>query len=106
MPRMGTATIVALICLLGAALSVKSIIVLGRSAPWTSAGWWLTLLYFFAVTAKATFAPGLPAYTEYIVLGALTIVFVVAGFRDERQAEPWWWPNRRGMTRAEKRPTS
>ncbi len=100
---MGTATIIALICVLGAALSVKSVSVLGRSAPWTSAGWWLTLLYFFAVAAKATFAPGVPAYAEYVVLVALTIAFVIAGIRDERQAEPWWWPDHRGITRAEKR---
>jgi hypothetical protein len=33
----------------------------------------------------------------------LTVAFVVAGVRDERQAEPWWWPTHTGPTRAEKR---
>lgn len=101
--RMQTVAIVALICLLGIALSVKSLVVLGRAAPWTCAGWWLTIVYFIAVIAKASFAPTLPAYAEYIVLAALTVVFVVAGIRDEPQADPWWWPNGRGATRAEKR---
>jgi hypothetical protein len=41
-------------------------------------------------------------YLEYVLLNALAIAFVVAGFRDERQAEPWWWPKRRGLTRAER----
>ncbi len=100
---MGTTAVVAIICGLGIALSVKSIAVLGRDAPWTSAGWWLTVLYFIAVIAKATLAPALPAYAEYTILAALTIVFLVAGVRDERQAEPWWWPTGRGATRAEKR---
>jgi len=88
---------------LGIALSLRSIAVLGTRAPWTSAGWLLTVLYFVAAIAKA--GPGwiLPAHGEYWFLIALTIAFVVAGVRDERQAEPWWWPNRCGETRAERR---
>jgi hypothetical protein len=100
---MGNHAVVALVCLLGIALSVRSIVVLGRAAPWTSAGWCLTLVYFAALIGKATVALALPGYVEYLVLAALAIVFLVAGVRDERQAEPWWWPNRRGPTRAEKR---
>jgi hypothetical protein len=100
---MGTQAIVTLICLFGIALGIKSLLVLGRDAPWTSAGWWLTILYFIAVGVKTTLVPTLPVPLEYIVLAGVTIVFVVAGVRDERQAEPWWWPNGRGATRAEKR---
>jgi hypothetical protein len=101
---MNIATIViVLVGLMGIALSVKSVAVLGRDAPWTSAGWLATALYLSAAIVKATVAPTLPSAAEYAVLVALTAAFVVAGIRDERQAEPWWWPSRRGTTRAEKR---
>jgi hypothetical protein len=99
---MPSIVIVSFVCVLGIALSLKSIAVLGGAAPWTSAGWWLTILYFIAVIAKTAVAPALPPSIEYSVLAALALAFVVAGVRDERQAEPWWWPNRRGTTRAEK----
>ncbi len=99
---MPTALVIA-ICLAGIALSVKSVIVLGRAAPWTSAGWWITVVYFLAVIAKLLDATVVPAYLEYLVLIVLTVAFVVAGVRDEPQAEPWWWPNRRAKTRAERR---
>jgi uncharacterized membrane protein HdeD (DUF308 family) len=102
---MQTAAVV-LICLLGIALSVKSIATLGRVAPWTSAGWWLTVVYFFVVIGRTTISPAVPVSAEYIVLVGLAVVFVVAGVRDERQAEPWWWPNHRGSTRAEKAGTT
>jgi hypothetical protein len=95
--------IVALVCLLGIALSVKSTVVLGRTAPWTSAGWLLTVVYFLEVIVKTTLAPALPTAAEYAVLLALAVAFVIAGVRDERQAEPWYWPDHQGATRAEKR---
>jgi hypothetical protein len=100
---MQSLAVVALVALLGIALSVKSIIALGRAAPWTSAGWYLTIVYFVAVVVKATAQPALPRSAEYAVLVALAAAFVIAGVRDERQAEPWWWPTRLGSTRAEKR---
>ncbi len=34
------------VCVLGAALSIKSIVVLDARSRWTAAGWWFTLLYF------------------------------------------------------------
>jgi uncharacterized membrane protein HdeD (DUF308 family) len=98
----GMRIVLAVVYLLGIALSIKSVIVLGRAAPWTSAGWWLTAAYFIAVIAKATVAPAFPVSAEYAILLALTVVFVVAGVRDEAQAEPWWWPRRLGATRAER----
>ena len=100
---MGIAAIVLVVSGLGIALSAKSLAALGRAAPWTSAGWCLTLLYFIETGVKATLAPGLPAVAEYGALAALTLAFGVAGVRDEPQAEPWWWPSRRSATRAEKR---
>jgi hypothetical protein len=90
------------ICVLAIVLSAKSVIVLGRAAPWTAAGWWLTIVYLVAVIAKAGWAFVVPAHLEYAVLVALTIAFVIAGIRDERQAEPWWWPTHRGPKRSEK----
>jgi len=90
---------------LGIALSAKSIIVLGGRAPWTSAGWWLTIVYFIAASVKATIVSGLPTTVEYAALVALAVAFVVAGVRDEPQADPWWWPTRLGPTRAQKRET-
>jgi hypothetical protein len=47
-------------------------------------------------------APQPSAYAGYACIALLTIAFVVAGVRDEPQAEPWWWPRRVGSTRAEK----
>lgn len=101
--RMLNIAIVALVCLLGIAVSAKSTLVLGRMAPWTSAGWLLTVVYFIEVVVKTTLAPAFPAAAEYAVLAALAVAFVVAGVRDERQAEPWYWPDHQGTTRAEKR---
>jgi len=92
-----------LVCLFGIALSVKSVLVLEAKAPWTAAGWWLTVVYFIAAILRATVAPSLPSLVEYAALAALALAFVVAGVRDEPQSEPWWWPNHRGVTRAEKR---
>jgi hypothetical protein len=101
--RSGMTIIFIIVCLLGIALSIKSLIVLGSAAPWTSAGWWLTVVYFVAVSVKAAGAYPVSSYLEYGVLAALAIAFVVAGVRDERQAQPWWWPTERSGTRAEKR---
>jgi hypothetical protein len=97
--------IINLLCAAGIALSAKSIVVLSRASPWTSAGWGLTIIYFIEVIVKASLFAGLAAYAEYAVLGALAVAFVIAGVRDEPQAEPWWWPSRLGVTRAETRRT-
>ncbi len=81
-------------------------IVLGRAAPWTSIGWLLTIVYFLEVIVKTSVLPALPAYAEYAALALLAVAFVIAGVRDEPQAEPWWWPNRLGSTRAAARRTN
>jgi hypothetical protein len=88
-----------------AALSARSIAVLRGAAPWTSAGWAGTLGYCAAAAVEFSsdtlHRPA--AYVAYFFLLTLTVAFVVAGVRDERQAEPWWWPTHPGPTRAEKR---
>jgi hypothetical protein len=87
-----------------AVLSVRSIVVLRARAPWTSAGWAGTLGYCIAAVVEfsneETHRPA--ALIAYAFLLALAIAFVVAGVRDEPQAEPWWWPTHVGPTRAER----
>lgn len=87
-------------------MALRSIRVLGRSEPWTTAGWIGTLCYCIGVGVHLIRGAPLPANIPYLLLLALTFAFVVAGIRDERQAEPWYWPTHRGPTRAERRRTS
>jgi hypothetical protein len=88
-----------------AVLSLRSIAILRTRAPWTSAGWGLTFGY--AVAAVVEFggtALHRPAsIVAYAFLVLLAVAFVIAGIRDEPQAEPWWWPTRTGRTRAARR---
>ncbi len=86
-------------------MSLRSLAILRTRAPWTSAGWFWTLGYCVAAAIEFSGATELPAaaYAGYACLALLTIAFIVAGVRDEPQAEPWWWPRRLGATRAEKR---
>ncbi len=87
-----------------AVLSIRSIAVLRSRAPWTTAGWAGTLAYCIAAVVEfsneAAHRPA--ALIAYACLLALAIAFVVAGVRDEPQAEPWWWPTHVGPTRAER----
>jgi hypothetical protein len=87
-------------------VALRSIRVLGRFEPWTTAGWIGTFCYCLGVGAHLVRGAPLPANIPYLLLIALTIAFVVAAFRDERQAEPWYWPTHRGLTRAERRRTN
>lgn len=82
---------------------MKSVAVLGGRSRWTAAGWILTAVYFAIAAFDAARASRAPFHLDYIVLGALSIAFVVAGTRDEPQAEPWWWPRGSGLTGAERR---
>jgi len=90
-------------CLLGAVLSLKSIVVLRKRSAWTIAGWAATAIYFAIEAVAVVRATHPPAHTDYIALGVLTVCFVIAGIRDEPQAEPWWWPTHAGLTGAERR---
>lgn len=93
---------VALIAL--TALSLRSVGVLRTRSPWTSLGWAATVGY----CAAASFELRGPSHhlaqaVAYGFLAVLIAGFVVAGVRDEPQAEPWYWPAGPGKTRAEKR---
>ncbi len=89
------------VCLAGIALSMQSIRFTASRAPWTAAGWLATIGYFVAAAFKAAaIAP--PLHLEYWFIGALCVLFAVAGVRDEPQAEPWWWPTHTGTTRAQR----
>ena len=86
-------------------LSIRSVMVLGRRAPFTSAGW-LGALGYGAVAGYAYTGPGMSRGLMYIAdafFVILMVAFIIAAVRDEPQAEPWWWPARIGMTRAQKR---
>ena len=92
------------------AISVKTLVVLRTSSPWTTAGWILSTVYALIacteLVSQRTVAPVWP----YGALLLMVIAFVVAGIKDERQADPWWWPMRLGkntpgaLTRLRARP--
>ncbi len=86
-------------------LSVRSMTVLGAKAPWTSLGWAGTIGYGAAAALEYAIdgVRGPAAIVAYAFVGLLTVAFVVAGVRDEPQAEPWFWPSRIGLTRAGRR---
>jgi hypothetical protein len=81
-----------LVCIAGIILSLKSVAVLGRRSPYTIAGWVFTAAYFALAGYDAWHRATAPLHVDYVLVAALTIVFVVAGRRNEPQAEPWWWP--------------
>lgn len=90
-------------CIVGLALSLKSVAVLGPRSRSTALGWLLTAIYFAVAALDAWRSARAPYHLDYVVLAALTVAFIVAGVRDEPQAEPWWWPSHAGLTGAERR---
>jgi hypothetical protein len=90
------------VCALGVAVSLKSIGVLREPSRWTAIGWCLTVAYFVLAIPRAWGASA-PLHVEYVALAGLIVAFVVAGRRDEPQAEPWWWPTHTGLTGAQRR---
>jgi hypothetical protein len=87
-------------------LAVRSFMVLGRQAPWTSLGWAATTGYF-ASAAWRYAHDGQQQRGVLLLSGILFAVlaaaFLIAVIRDEPQAEPLLWPTRVGLTRAQKR---
>ena len=77
-----------------AILGLRSIAALHQArSPWTLTGWVLSTAYcVFAVVRLAFGVPAAPWHVEYVDLAIMAGAFVVAGFRREPQAEPWWWP--------------
>lgn len=92
-----------LTCVVGFALSLKSAAVLGARSRATVVGWLATALYFIIAAIDGVRGRSAPAHVDYVALAILTIAFVVAGVRDEAQAEPWWWPSTVGLTGAQRR---
>jgi hypothetical protein len=86
------------------ALAMRSLRIVGMRGPFTTAGWVLVACYGLAGAVRYA----LPTFSELaakVMIGALAgfaVAFVAAGARDERQAEPWFWPRRLGQTRAER----
>jgi hypothetical protein len=92
-----------LICAAGLALSARSAVVLRRGSPWSLAGWLASAAYFALALAVVARPLTVLRFGEVAVLVVVVGGFVVAGVRDERQAEPWWWPEHPGMTGRERR---
>jgi len=90
-----------------AAISLRSLQFTWKISPWTSVGWAATVVYCLIDLARIVFVPEgenfpvLP-HADWGMLLVLTVGFIIAGVRDERQAEPWYWPRGRGATRAER----
>jgi hypothetical protein len=84
-------------------LSLRTIVVLKWDARWTTAGWAYTILYDCTASYEILSHRHLPLHGPYIALVALIVAFVIAGVRDEPQGDPWWWPSRLGLTRAQQR---
>jgi hypothetical protein len=91
------------LCAAGLLLSVRSAAVLRSGSPWSLAGWIASAGYFAIALADALRRASAPYHLDYALLAILTASFVAAGVRDERQAEPWWWPVRAGLTGRERR---
>ncbi len=91
------------LCVAGLLLSLRSVSVLRSGSPWTSVGWLLTAAYFALELGAVVRRAATPLHLDYVLLALLTLAFVAAGVRDERQAEPWWWPSGTGLTGRERR---
>jgi hypothetical protein len=86
----------------GILLSIRSLIVLGAGSPWMSAGWAGAILYFALLFLRNLRGTQAGVLNEYAIVAFVAVVWIVSIARDERQAEPWWWPRGRGPTRAER----
>jgi hypothetical protein len=91
------------VCVAGIVLSLRSVSVLRARSAYSIAGWLLTAAYFVLAGYDAARSQHAPWHADYVVLGALAVAFAAAGFRDEPQAEPWYWPVRAGQTGRERR---
>jgi len=91
------------VCASALALSLASVRVLGPRSRATQSGWIATAAYAAVAGIDLLRAQSAPLHVDYALLGALAVAFVVAGFRDEPQAEPWWRPTHAGLTGAERR---
>lgn len=86
-------------------LAVRSITLLGRGSPWSSAAWASTIGCAGAAALRYLSDGPQPVamLISEIFFAPLTVAFIVGAVRDEPQAEPLLWPRRAGLTRAQKR---
>jgi len=88
-----------------AIVALRALAVLRGRSPWTTVGWAATAVY--CATAAVEFSRSAPSrglmLSADAFFGVLLVAFIVAGIRDEAPAEPFWWPTRIGLTRAQKR---
>jgi len=91
------------LCVAGIALSVRSALVLGSASRATQVGWIATAAYFIIAAIDAVRRMHAPFFADDVAIGVLTITFIVAGRRDEPQAEPWYLPTHAGPTGAQRR---
>jgi hypothetical protein len=88
----------------GVFLAVRSLFILRTGSPWSSVGWLCTALFFALLFERAsTRRHGLGQPFDVGLLIGLALTFGIGTSRDERQAEPWFWPTRLSSTRAERR---
>lgn len=91
-----------------AVVAVRSIWVLRERAVWTRSGWAATFGYCLAAAVEFSVpaAHVTAGYVAWGFLALLTTAFAIGFVRDEPQAEPWHWPVRESLTRAERRASS
>ena len=89
-------------CALGI-LSLGSARYLDARSRATQVGWIATFVYCVITAAALVARAHVPLHADDLVLVVLAIAFIVAGRRDEPQAEPWYWPTHVGPTGAERR---
>jgi hypothetical protein len=88
-----------------AVVAVRSALLLRRRSPFSTVGWLLTIGFGLAAATEYGI-PALHAVAGQVAHGflvVLAVAFIIAGIRDEPQAEPLLWPVRIGPTRAERR---
>lgn len=86
-------------------LALRSLGILRRRSPWTSAAWAATAVSAGAAAVRYLNdgpAP-VPMFVAEFFFALLTAGFIVGAVRDEAQAEPLLWPVRVGLTRAQRR---
>jgi hypothetical protein len=86
-------------------LALRSLSLLRRHAPWSSAAWAATAVSAGAAAFRYLSdgpAP-VPMLVAEVFFALLTVGFIVGAVRDEPQAEPLLWPVRVGLTRAQRR---
>lgn len=86
----------------GILLSLRSIFILRGASPWMAIGWAGAALYFLVLFIRNLNGATVGSAREYAIVLFIAVVWIVAVVRDEPQAEPWWWPRKRGPTRAER----